>query len=86
MNLQNNSPTLPKDLAECENYMLKSVKDCLETNSIRRLSVNLKFEGLKIVPIAIRLINKLDERKITSSIAFSDYGSSALAKRDYPSI
>ena len=75
---------LPSDLLECEQALSHSLLTCKKSNSFSRIAVNLKFEGLKIGPIIFRLIKRLDSALIKSCIAYSDVGSSALAKRDYP--
>ncbi len=77
---------LPSDLLQCEDALWQSLLTCKKSNSFRRLAVNLKFEGLKIDPIIFRLIERLDSASIKSCIAYSDVGSSALAKRDYPNL
>ncbi len=75
---------LPSDLLQCEEALLDSLLTSKKSSSFSRLAVNLKFEGLKIDPVIFRLIKRLDSALIKSCIAYSDVGSSALAKRDYP--
>ncbi len=82
--MQSEHLILPTDLSSCESDLYNTLVACYENNPYSRLSINLKFEGLKIIPLIFRLLNKLDKIKLNTNIAFSDEGSSALAKRDYP--
>ncbi len=77
---------LPSDLLECEEALADSLLTCKKNKFFNRLAVNLKFEGLKIDPVLFRLVQRLDSSKVSSCIAYSDVGSCALAKRDYPDI
>ena len=76
---------LPSDLQEVEMNLTDSLCSYLDTyNEMSYLSVNLKFDGLRINPIIFRLSNKLIERKYSNLILYPDAGGAALAKRDYP--
>ncbi len=79
-----NKLPLPSDLDACETSLYNSFVSSVKNASFLRSAVNLKFEGLKILPLVFRLINKIDLFENNIYIAFSDFGSSALAKRDYP--
>ena len=55
---------LPSDLKEAESNVYESIQKYLLSNSEQSfLSINLKFEGLRINPIIFRLSNKLTEIK-----------------------
>ncbi len=77
---------LPKDLNDCERSLFYSLKNFFESKTSNRVQANILFEGLKLQPIIYRLLNNLKSIGIDSIITFSDYGNSALAKRDYPEI
>ena len=75
---------LPSDLFEAESNILFSLEKSLEESQSIRLSINLNFEGLRILPIALRLAKSLNDLKISSYLVFSDAGTAALAKREAP--
>ncbi len=75
---------LPHDLSTCESILLNSLYKFIDIESENRISVNLFFEGLKLPPLIIRLSQSLGQKDLTSVITFSDIGSAALAKRDFP--
>ena len=75
---------LPKDLNKALEDMENSVIASKESSSLRFL-IELKFEGLKINKIALRLNNLFLNNKKTY-LTFSDSGSAALAQRDNESI
>ncbi len=74
---------LPRDLKEAEDQQLESILFGLKNTSSFRLSVYLKFEGLKLNPIIFRLFKSLLTSGYLPHIVFSDSGASALAKRDF---
>ena len=74
---------LPSDLNEAELNIYESINSYLLANSEKSyLSINLKFEGLRINPIIFRLSNKLTEIKYKNILLWADAGGAALAKRD----
>ncbi len=77
---------LPKDLREAESQLFNSTQKVIDSLSISRISIQIKFEGLKVEPIVLRFAMKLllNERKF--NILFSDFGSAALFKRDNPDL
>ena len=78
---------LPSDLKEAETNLSESIQNYLSTNSEKSfLSINLKFEGLRINPIIFRLSHKLSERKVENILLWADAGGAALAKRDNPEL
>ncbi len=77
---------LPSDLKEAEEQLFNSLEKNLDSKDNSRFSVSLRFEGLKVEPLVIRLANKLNEKGIETILAFSDFGSAALNKRDHPNL
>ena len=57
---------LPSDLKEAESNVYESVQSYFLSNSEQSfLSINLKFDGLRLNPIIFRLSNKLTEIKLS---------------------
>lgn len=78
---------LPSDLNEAEKNLYKSIKSYLSSNSDKSfLSINLRFDGLRINPIIFRLSTKLFENKLDNILLWADAGGAALAKRDFPQL
>ena len=78
---------LPSDLKEAEFDVYESIQSYFLSNSEKSfLSINLKFEGLRINPIIFRLSNKLTDLKYENILLWADAGGAALAKRDSPEL
>ena len=78
---------LPSDLNEAEENLNESIQCYLSSHSEKSfLSINLKFEGLRINPIIFRLSNILSENQIDNILLWADAGGAALAKRDNPEL
>ena len=78
---------LPSDLREAETNVFESIQSYFLSNSEQSfLSINLKFEGLRINPIIFRLSNKLTDFKLDNVLLWADAGGAALAKRDNPEL
>ncbi len=77
---------LPADLASAENEIFLSVDNILKDNKATRISVDIKFEGLRIMPLVFRLSFKLAEVGLENGLLWMDAGSTALAKRDAPDL
>ncbi len=78
---------LPSDLREAESNVYESIQCYFSSNSEQSfLSINLKFEGLRINPLIFRLSNKLNEINIDNILLWADAGGAALAKRDNPQL
>ncbi len=75
--------SLPKDLKECEISLKNSLLLCLNKTNFKRISVELRFEGIKIVPIIFRVMSFLQDNNYDINVVFSDFGGAALARRDY---
>ena len=78
---------LPADLQEAENNVYDSIQSYFLSNSDQSfLSINLKFEGLRLNPIIFRLSNKLTKIQYENILLWADAGGAALAKRDNPEL
>ncbi len=77
---------LPKDLEEAEGNMLSTCEQALQENLGRRISLDIRFEGLRLLPVAIRLFNQLVKSYSGTFLLFPDAGSTALAKNNYPEL
>ena len=75
--------TLPTDLREAENRLHTSILNILEDNKEQRIKASLLFEGLRIMPVTIRLAEFLKLNNKDPLLIWTDIGSSSLAKRDY---
>ena len=71
---------LPSDLREAESNVYESIQSYFSSNSQQSfLSINLRFEGLRINPIIFRLSNNLTELKYDNILLWADAGGAALA-------
>ena len=78
---------LPADLEEAEINVYDSIQSYFLSNSDQSfLSINLKFEGLRLNPIIFRLSKKLTKIKYENILLWADAGGAALAKRDNPEL
>ncbi len=78
---------LPADLKEAEINVYDSIQSYFLSNSDQSfLSINLKFEGLRLNPIIFRLSNKLTKIEYENILLWADAGGAALAKRDNPEL
>ena len=78
---------LPADLEEAEINVYDSIQSYFLSNSDQSfLSINLKFEGLRLNPIIFRLSNKLTKIKHENILLWADAGGAALAKRYNPEL
>ncbi len=76
--------TLPKDLVTAETVAYNSLMKAIRGNKSSRLSINIKFEGLRTLPLSLRFVDKLQSDDIQFVLLFPDTGATALAKRDSP--
>ena len=77
---------LPSDLLECEEALLNSLISSKKSNLFSRLAINLKFEGLKLMPVALRLMQNLQEDGFEIVLVWPDMGGTALAKHNAPEL
>ena len=73
---------LPADLRQAESQALLALHSALASGEKGRWIVELRFEGLKVLPLALRFATQLRERQPTLKVLFPDAGATALARRD----
>ncbi|MEB3156901.1 MAG: DUF1995 family protein [Cyanobacteriota bacterium] len=73
---------LPSDLRQAEAQVLQALDSALSSDGRQRWTVDLRFEGLKPLPLALRLAAGLRERSPSLRVVFPDAGATALARRD----
>ena len=78
--------TLPADLLAAENMVLEALQTSLKDQPLGRWEVNLKFEGLKLMPVALRLMQNLQEDGFEIVLVWPDMGGAALAKHNAPEL
>ena len=76
--------SLPVDLAAAEAQLLSALESALTENGKGRWTTELRFEGLRFTPVALRLQRQLDRPGRRCQLLFADAGATALAKRDAP--
>jgi hypothetical protein len=76
---------LPADLRTAEAQLLSALKAALAAEPTGRWTVELSFEGLRLLPVALRLAAALAERGDTT-LLLPDAGAAALARRDAPDL
>ena len=76
--------SLPADLAAAEAELLTALESALSSGSKGRWTLELRFEGLRLAPIALRLQSQLDQPGRRCKLLFADAGATALAQRDSP--
>ncbi len=77
---------LPPDLRTAESELLASLEAALASEAAGHWSVELRFEGLRILPVALRLAEALGSAQAELRLLFSDAGAAALACRDAPAL
>ena len=78
--------TLPPTLKEVEDSISRIIIANITSFTSNKLAINLRFEGLRIMPIGLRLARTLLNSNINAHLLWSDAGSVALAKRDAPAL
>ncbi len=78
--------SLPADLFAAEAMALAAVLSALSNQSVGRWSVTMKFEGLRLMPVAIRMTQALGENSLKPLLVWPDAGAAALARRDAPEL
>ncbi|MEB3334368.1 MAG: DUF1995 family protein [Cyanobacteriota bacterium] len=77
---------LPSDLRQAEAQALTALQSALASGAAGRWTVELRFEGLKVLPLALRLAAQLAEAEPSWRLLFPDAGATALARRDAPAL
>ncbi|MCP9927013.1 DUF1995 family protein [Cyanobium sp. CH-040] len=77
---------LPADLREAESQALAALLEALPSAARGRWSVDWRFEGLRLLPVVLRLCRSLLDAGLSPRIVFPDAGACALARRDAPDL
>lgn len=75
---------LPADLRTAEAEAFDAVRAALASGERGLWSVEFRFEGLRIMPVALRLLAALTPTHPGLRLLFADAGAAALARRDAP--
>ena len=73
---------LPADLRAAAAQALDAVQSALAAEANGRWSVEWRFEGLRLLPLALRLTEGLIAAGLEPRLLFPDAGAAALARRD----
>ena len=65
---------LPATLREAENMMLDSLLESLKTLSVKNIALDIRFEGLRLMPVAIRLSEALLQKGQDNILSWPDAG------------
>ena len=87
---------LPPDLRHAEAEALEALGGALNSDPRGRWTVEFRFEGLRLMPVALRLAQRLIETRSATGrstpetgdveMLFPDAGATALARRDQPEL
>lgn len=77
---------LPADLAAAEAQARDALLAALVADVNGRWTVEWRFEGLRLLPLALRLARQLVAAGREPRLVFADAGAAALAKRDGPDL
>jgi hypothetical protein len=77
---------LPADLHAAEQQLRQALRSALAADSNGRWTAELRFEGLRILPVALRLAEDLRAEHTGLRLLFPDAGAAALARRDAPQL
>jgi hypothetical protein len=75
---------LPADLRQAEVEALAALRSALADDPRGRWTVEFRFEGLKLLPLVLRLADQLAQDGPSFRLLFPDAGATALARRDAP--
>ncbi len=77
---------LPADLKAAESMVLEALQISIKDQPKGRWEVKLKFEGLKLMPLALRLSKNLQETELFPLLVWPDAGGAALARKNAPDL
>jgi hypothetical protein len=77
---------LPPDLHTAEAEASDALQQALASASAGRWTVELRFEGLRLLPVALRLFASLQAAAPSGRLLLPDAGAAALARRDAPEL
>lgn len=75
---------LPSDLTTAEAELLAALESALASGGSGRWTAELRFSGLRLLPVVLRLAAALEARRGPLALLFTDAGAAALARRDGP--
>ena len=73
---------LPADLRRAEAEAVDAIAAALASQAKGFWTAEFRFEGLRILPVALRLLAALTPTHADARLVFPDAGAAALAKRD----
>ena len=73
---------LPADLRRAETEAVDAISAALASQAKGFWTAEFRFEGLRILPVALRLLAALTPTHGDARLDFPDAGAAALAKRD----
>ena len=77
---------LPPDLRQAEAQLREALHSALSSDSRGRWTIELRFEGLRLLPLAMRLAEALAGEERALRVLCPDAGATALARRDNPGL
>lgn len=77
---------LPADLHAAEAQAQQAMLAALLAEAKGRWTVDWRFEGLRLLPVVLRLTGFLRDQGLAPKLLFPDAGACALAKRDGPAL
>ena len=77
---------LPPDLLKAEADLLKAVKAAVASPDGSRWGATLRFENLRLLPVALRLAEALSAVNSNFRLLWPDAGAAALARREAPDL
>ena len=77
---------LPPDLRTAEAEALEALRAALAADAKGRWTLELRFEGLRLMPVVLRLGAALEADELPFRLLFADAGATALARRDGPEL
>ena len=83
---QTPAAVLPADLLSAEADLLVAVKAALASGDGSRWGATLRFENLRLLPVALRLAEALTAAFSDLKVLWPDAGAAALARRDAPDL
>lgn len=75
---------LPLDLQSAERQALDAIRAALASGTGGRWTVEWRFEGLRLLPVVLRLLDALVQEGVPLRLLCADMGATALARRDAP--
>jgi hypothetical protein len=77
---------LPADLNGAEAEAFVALQEALADGDGGRWTVELRFQGLRLLPVVLRLAEALAAVGVPLRLLFADMGATALARRDRPEL